>query len=111
MAHPPELCLATIDGLAFSQGQRIAIQNGIMTPRVVRYTLSSDGDRISGFEVLERSNPLFDGITTGAVADGAFYYMANTQLDSIENGKIKTGAHLSPIKILTHRSPSLTTIL
>jgi hypothetical protein len=49
---------------------------------------------------LERGNPLFDGITTGAAADGVFYFMANTQLDSVVEGKIKPDAHLNPIKIL-----------
>jgi hypothetical protein len=100
MPHPADLCLGIIDGLAFSQGDLIAIQNGIMAPRVVRYTVTNDPDRISGLEVLERGNPLFDGITTGSVADGAFYFMANPQLDSLADGKIKPDAHLNPIKIL-----------
>jgi hypothetical protein len=100
MVHPADLCLATIDGLAFSQGELIAIQNGIVAPRVVRYTLSSDGDRISSFEVLERGNPLFDGITTGAVGNGAFYFVANPQLDSVADGKIKPDAHVNSLKIL-----------
>jgi sugar lactone lactonase YvrE len=100
MGHPADLCLATIDGLAFSKGDLIAIQNGIMAPRVVRYTLTNDLDRISGFEVLERGNPMFDGITTGAVVEGAFYFMANPQLDSVADGKVKAGAHLNPIGVL-----------
>jgi hypothetical protein len=101
VAHPGDLCLATIDGLAFFEGELIAIQNGIMAPRVVRYFLTSDWDRISGFEVMERGNPLFDGITTGAIIGyGVFNFMANPQLDNLENGKIKPGAHLNPIKIL-----------
>jgi DNA-binding beta-propeller fold protein YncE len=78
VAHPESLCLATIDGLAFFQGSLIAIQNGIMTHRVVRLNLGGDGNSISSFEILERRNPLFEGITTGAVALGAFYFMANT---------------------------------
>ena len=28
-------------------------------------------------EILERRHPQWDGITTGAIADGWYYYMAN----------------------------------
>jgi sugar lactone lactonase YvrE len=76
--HPADLCLATIDGLAFFKGALIAIQNGIMTHRVARYNLTPDLNAIASFEVLERRNPLFDGPTTGTIANGAFYFMANT---------------------------------
>lgn len=76
--HPSNLCLATIDGLAFYKNTLIAIQNGVMTHRVARYHLTPDRNAIDHFEILERRNPLFDGPTTGAIANGAFYFMANT---------------------------------
>lgn len=100
IGHPPDLCLGTIDGLSWFNGSLIAIQNGVMTPRVVRYRLTPDGKDIAKFEVLERRNPLFDGITTGAMADGAYYFMANTQLDKVAGGRIRRGAQLNPIQIL-----------
>ena len=81
VAHPGDLCLATIDGLYFYRGALIAIQNAFMTPRVVRLVLSRDLRAIERFEVLERRNPLFDGITTGVIAGGDFFYMANVQDD------------------------------
>ncbi|MGH9645283.1 MAG: SMP-30/gluconolactonase/LRE family protein [Bryobacteraceae bacterium] len=81
ITRPTELCLATIDGLYFHQGALIAIQNGFMTPRVVRFTLTRDLRAIERFEVLERRNPLFEGITTGVIAGGDFFYMANIQDD------------------------------
>lgn len=81
--HPADLCLATIDGLAFYKNTLIAIQNGVMTHRVVRYYLTPDLNAIDHFEILERRNPLFDGPTTGTIANGAFYYMANTNEDPI----------------------------
>jgi hypothetical protein len=83
--RPKNLCLATIDGLYFYNGALIAIQNGIMSPRVVRLKLAKDLRAIEGFDVLERHNPLFDGITTGVIAGGDFYYMANIQ-DEKEEG-------------------------
>jgi hypothetical protein len=100
MGHPPDLCLGNIDGLSFFNGSLIAIQNGVMTPRVVRYRLAKDLKSIESFEVLERRNPLFQGITTGAMADGVFYFMANTQLDKVAGGRIKPNVRLEPVKIL-----------
>jgi sugar lactone lactonase YvrE len=100
IGHPPDLCLGNIDGLAFLNGSLIAIQNGVMTHRVVRYRLTPDLKDIASFEVLERRNPLFDGITTGAIADGGFYFMANTQLDKVTGGRIKPGAQFNPVQIL-----------
>jgi sugar lactone lactonase YvrE len=100
MGHPADLCLGTIDGLTYFNGSLIAIQNGVMTQRVVRYRLTKDLKSIESFEVLERRNPLFEGITTGAVADGAFYFMANTQLDKVAGGRIKPNTRLEPVKIL-----------
>jgi len=52
-----------------------------MAPRVVRLKLTKDLHAIEGFDVLERRNPLFDGITTGVVVGSEFFYMANTQDD------------------------------
>jgi len=77
--RPANLCLSTIDGLYFHHGALIAIQNGFMVPRIVRLTLTRDLHGIERFEVLERRNALFDGVTTGVIVRGDFYYMANIQ--------------------------------
>jgi hypothetical protein len=81
IAHPESLCLATIDGLYFYNGALIAIQNGFMVPRVVRLALTHDLQAIDRFEVLERRNPLFEGITTGVLTRDDFLYMGNIQDD------------------------------
>jgi sugar lactone lactonase YvrE len=93
--RPKDLCLATIDGLYFYRGSLIAIQNAIMTPRVVRFYLTGDLGGIERFEVLERRNPFFEGVTTGVIAGDNFYFMANIQDDK------RTG--FNPIKILKIR--------
>jgi DNA-binding beta-propeller fold protein YncE len=100
IAHTPDLCLATIDGLYFYRGSLIAIQNGLMAHRVIRCYFARDPARIARFEVLERRNPLFEGITTGAIADGAFYFMANTQIDKVRAGRIVSNTPLEPIRVL-----------
>jgi hypothetical protein len=79
IAHPDKLCLATIDGLYFHRRALIAIQNAFMTPRVVRLILTRDLRAIERFEVLERRNPLFEGVTTGVFVGDGFFYMANIQ--------------------------------
>jgi hypothetical protein len=79
VARPGDLCLATVDGLYFYRGALIAIQNALMSPRVVRLRLRKDLRGIEGFEVLERRNPLFDGVTTGVIVGNELYYMANIQ--------------------------------
>jgi hypothetical protein len=70
----------------------IAIQNGFMTPRIARFSLSPNLRTIERFEILERRNPLFEGVTTGVVSGGDFFYMANIQDDK------QTG--FSPIRVL-----------
>jgi SMP-30/Gluconolactonase/LRE-like region len=81
LEHPDNLCLGSIDGLYFHRGALLAVQNGYMTPRVIRFIMTRQGHGIERFEVLERRNPLFDGVTTGVVAGGDFFYMANIQDD------------------------------
>ena len=92
IARPDDLCLANVDGLYFHHGALIAIQNGWMTPRVVRLSLTRDLRRVERFEALERRNPLFDGMTTGVIAGSDFFYMANIQDDKTSN--------FDPIKVL-----------
>jgi hypothetical protein len=92
ITRPAGLCLAAIDGLYFHSGALISIQNGFMTPRIARFSLSRSQRTIEGFEILERRNPLFEGVTTGVLAGDEFFYMANIQDDK------ETG--FSPIRVL-----------
>jgi hypothetical protein len=71
-----------------------------MSPRVVRFFLTTNGSSIRDAKILERRNPLFDGVTTGVIAGDGFYYMANNQIDKAEDGRIAPGVHLNPIAIL-----------
>lgn len=77
MAHPDDICLAFIDGLYVTQRSLIAVQNGPMQPRIVQLGLNSNGTRIEGIRILDRRNPLFDGITTGVIVGKQLYYIAN----------------------------------
>ena len=53
--------------------------------------------------MLERGNPLFDIPTTGAVAGGTFYFVANSQLRNYGAQGIVDRAKLRPISILKVR--------
>lgn len=76
----PGETLSGIDGLTSYRGALIGIQNGVGHARVIRVSLNDSRDAISGVEVLEAGNPLFDEPTTGTVANGAYYFLANPQL-------------------------------
>ena len=95
IARPDDLCLATIDGLYYHEGALIAVQNAWMQPRIVRLSLNRNLRAITRWEVLERRNPLFEGVTTGVLADNDFFYMANIQDDKKSN--------FNPITILKLR--------
>lgn len=92
IARPAGLCLGAIDGLYFHAGTLIAIQNGFMTPRIARFSLGHNLRTIERSEILERRNPLFEGVTTGVLAGDEFFYMANIQDDK------KSG--FNPIRVL-----------
>jgi hypothetical protein len=77
-----------------------------MASRIVRFALTSDNRKIVGMKILERRNPLFDGLTTGTLIGDALYYVANSQLDKVANGKIKAGLTLDPLRILAIDLPS-----
>ena len=91
LPHPRELCMATTDGFVFHRGSLYAIQNGVMTPRLVRLRLSRSLDAIVGFEVLERFAPTSDGPTTAAISGRWIYFFGNTET--------------SPVRVLKTRIP------
>lgn len=68
---------------------------GTRRPCAVRMPPSRDLRAVQSIEVLERRNPLFNGIATGVIVNDSFLFMANTQLDL---AGMKAG--LSPIAML-----------
>lgn len=65
-----------------------------MVPRIVRLRLNGRGKEVVEMAILERRNPLFDGITTGVIVDKELYYVANPQTDK------KRSAKLDPLQVL-----------
>jgi len=101
LSAPAAIRCAGVDGLALHQGALVAVQNGLGRARITRYPLDVALDTITGEEILESGNPVFAGIpTTGVVAGGAFYYIANSQIRSLASGGFARGAVLQKTEIL-----------
>ena len=83
LEYPETVSMLGIDGLYFYRGNIITIQNGIRPHRVVRWILNKAMDRVERSEVIEANNPQFDEPTLGVIVKDDFYYIANSQWESV----------------------------
>jgi hypothetical protein len=109
MPPPAAETVAGIDGLYWHQGDLLGVQNVTNPARVIRVKLSADGKTIKAVETLQsHHNPAFDEPTTGAVAEGAFYVLATTQVarlnDKGELERPETAKHGKVLRIPLGRS-------
>jgi hypothetical protein len=95
----PGISTAEIDGMYFRKGSLIAVQNGLGANRIVLLHLAADGKSVIGGRPLEFRSSLLDLPTTGAILNDKFYYVANTQLNHEDEGKLKDPEQLQRIKI------------
>jgi hypothetical protein len=101
LAPPPDATLLGIDGIYFEENNLIAIQNGVEPQRIVRLTLAKNSAQITGFDVLEANNPLFDDLTLGVLSGREFFFIADSQWNLLGNdGKFAAPATLRDIIIL-----------
>jgi hypothetical protein len=101
----PRSTLAGIDGLYWHNGSLIAIQNGIGSPRVAAFHLASDGLRLTRTTVLENRTNFCVLPTTGAIRGSDFFFIANSQIDNMNNGKVMDVTRLQVIRIGVLRLP------
>jgi sugar lactone lactonase YvrE len=101
----PRSTLAGIDGLYWHNGSLIGIQNGIGSPRVALFRLSSDGLRVTRTNVLENRSNLCVFPTTGAIRGSDFFFIANSQIDNMNNDKVMDVTRLEVIRIGVLRLP------
>ncbi len=87
--------LGGIDGLVLHGNTLVGIQNGFRFARVIRISL--DGKTL---ETLDIGHPAYAIPTTGVVVDGAFVYIANSQMDRIAESA-DARASLRPLTLLT----------
>jgi len=78
VADAPGSTTLGCDGIVFERSAIIAVQNGVIPPRVIRFTLDASGASFSRAEVLDR-NPAADEPTIGAIVGREFVYVANSQ--------------------------------
>jgi hypothetical protein len=97
--------LAGIDGLYWYNGNLLAIQNGIGSPRIATFHLSSDGLRVTRTTVLENRTNFTVLPTTGAIRGSDFYFIANSQIDNLNNDKVMDVTKLEVIRIGVLRLP------
>jgi hypothetical protein len=89
-----------IDGLYLeSPTTLLAVQNGLQPARLLRLRL--DGDRIAAVEPVDVGHPAMAEPTLGAIVEGHFHYIANSQWDLLQKGgRMKEGATLQDPVIL-----------
>lgn len=66
-----------IDGLVFYENSLIAIHNGVVPVRIIRYNLNAQNNEITGFEILDHNRKLFDEPALATIVKGKLYFFAN----------------------------------
>jgi hypothetical protein len=72
---------------------------------VAAFHLSSDGFRVSRTTVLENRSNFCVLPTTGAIRGSDFYFIANSQIDNMNNDKVLDVTRLEVIRIGVLRLP------
>lgn len=83
---PANVWLGNLDGLARVGNAFICVQIQVTPVRVVRLRLDATGERIASVETLEMNRQDYNEPIQGTVSDGAFFYVANSQL-TLANGR------------------------
>jgi Repeat of unknown function (DUF6923) len=102
LPQPDTVVTGGIDGLYWHGGDLIGIQNSTNPGRVIRIALTNKGMQIAGVTVLQsHHHPEFDEPTTGAIAQGALYVIANSYVGHYQpEGTIKDAADLKSTAVI-----------
>jgi len=101
LAHPHDVTLVGVDGLAFREGELVAVQNGVRPARIVAFRLSPGYDQVTGMRILDRIDPLVTDPTTIAVAGSVLLVIGNAQVGSFDaEGKIFPIDRFEPVRIV-----------
>ena len=101
----PRSTLAGVDGLYWHNGSLIAIQNGIGKPRIAAFHLATDGFHVTRTTVLENRSNLLAMPTTGAIRGSDFFFIANSQIENMNNDKVMDVTKLEVVRIGVLRLP------
>ena len=95
----PRNTLAGFDGMYWYKGSLVGVQNGIGAPRVAAFRLSSDGLSVKQTAVLENHSAQTTLPTTGAIRGGDFYFIANSQIDNMNDDRVLDSTRLERVRI------------
>jgi DNA-binding beta-propeller fold protein YncE len=101
----PRSTLAGIDGLYWHNGNLIAIQNSIGKPRIAAFHLAGDGFHVTRTTVLESRSNLLVMPTTGAIRGSDFFFIANSQIENMNNDKVMDVTKLEAVRVGVLRLP------
>ena len=65
------------DGLVFYKNSLIAIQNGAVPIRIVRFNLNPENTQITDYKVFDNNRADFNEPTSGNITNGKLYFFAN----------------------------------
>jgi len=101
----PRRTLAGFDGMYWYKGGLVGVQNGIGSPRVAAFRLSNDGLSVKQAAILEYRSALTVLPTTGAIRGSDFYFIANSQIDNMNDDKVLDATRLERIRIAAVHLP------
>ena len=79
LPQPDTVVTGGCDGLYWSDGDLIGVQNSTNPGRIIRIALTDNGNQIAGLTVLQsHHHPDFNEPTTGAIANGALNVIGNS---------------------------------
>jgi sugar lactone lactonase YvrE len=81
---PADAYLVGLDGLAKTSDGFVTVQLQVQPRRVVRLHLDAQWQRVTSVEVLESNHPEYDAPIHGTIAEGAFWYVADSQLETLD---------------------------
>jgi DNA-binding beta-propeller fold protein YncE len=79
LANPANGTAVGCDGIAWFDGDIIAVQNGVEPARVVRLVPDTAANRLLRVEVVDQNVAVADEPTIGTILGGEFIYVANSQ--------------------------------
>jgi hypothetical protein len=99
--QPPDLASAGIDGLYLDGSHPLTIQNGTEPRRIMRLTLSTSRDEITGWRVLEQASSWLGEPNHGIVRGRAFVLIGNSGWERVgPDGRIQSDAASRPPVLL-----------
>jgi hypothetical protein len=94
-----DIALSGMDGLYLSGDHFLAMQNGTIPARIIRFSID-----LRKQELLEANSSWLGEPTHGVLVDGDFYFLANTGWGEFDQqGKKKAGAQ--PVESTVRRLP------